>query len=57
LPTDRKQESITPPDQSDQAMAIVEAEKHEIALYEKYLDYYSYSVYIAKKIRIASGSF
>lgn len=36
--------------QSDQAKAIVEAEKHEIALYEKYRDYYSYGVYIAKKI-------
>ncbi len=36
--------------QSDQAMAIVEAEKHELALYEKYRDYYSYGVYIAKKI-------
>lgn len=36
--------------QSDQAKAIVEAEKHEIALYEKYHDYYSYGVYIAKKI-------
>jgi hypothetical protein len=36
--------------QSDQAKGIVEAEKHEIALYEKYSDYYSYGVYIAKKI-------
>ena len=35
---------------SDPAKAIVEAEKHEIALYEKYRDYYSYGVYIAKKI-------
>jgi len=35
---------------SDQAKGIVEAEKHEIALYEKYRDYYSYGVYIAKKI-------
>jgi len=34
----------------DQAKSIVEAEKHEIALYEKYRDYYSYGVYIAKKI-------
>ena len=31
-------------------MAVVEAEKHEIALYEKYRHYYSYGVYIAKKI-------
>jgi hypothetical protein len=35
---------------SDQAKAIVEAEKHEIALYEKHRDFYSYGVYIAKKI-------
>jgi hypothetical protein len=34
---------------SDQAKAIVEAEKHEIALYEKYSAYYSYGVYVAKK--------
>jgi len=37
-------------DRSDQAKAIVEAEKHEIALYEKYRDYYSYGVHIARKI-------
>ena len=37
-------------DRSDQAKAIVEAEKHEITLYEKYGDYYSYGVYMAKKI-------
>lgn len=36
--------------QSDQAKGIVEAEKHEIALYEKYRDYYGYGVYIARKI-------
>ena len=35
---------------SDQAKGIVEAEKHEIALYEKYSGYYSYGVYIAKKV-------
>ena len=35
---------------SDQAKGIVEAEKHEISLYEKYRDYYSYDVYIARKI-------
>lgn len=34
---------------SDQAREIVESEKDEIALYEKYRDYYSYGVYIAKK--------
>lgn len=37
-------------DRSDQAKAIVEAEKHEITLYEKYGDCYSYGVYMAKKI-------
>lgn len=37
-------------DQSAQAKEIVESEKAEIALYEKYRDYYSYGVYIAKKI-------
>nr|MBN2277238.1 class I SAM-dependent methyltransferase [candidate division Zixibacteria bacterium] len=36
--------------QSEQAKAIVEAEHHEIALYEKYGEYYSYGVYIAKKV-------
>jgi len=33
-----------------QAKAVVEAEQHEIALYEKYCDYYSYGVYVAKKV-------
>jgi hypothetical protein len=36
--------------QSQQAREFVECEKAEITLYEKYLDYYSYGVYIAKKI-------
>lgn len=35
---------------SDQAREIIECEKVEIALYEKYRDHYSYGVYIAKKI-------
>ncbi|MBE9221335.1 class I SAM-dependent methyltransferase [Cyanobacterium stanieri LEGE 03274] len=35
---------------SQEAQAIVEAEKKEIALYKKYKNYYSYGVYIAKKI-------
>lgn len=34
----------------DQAREIIECEKEEISLYEKYSDYYSYGVYIAKKI-------
>lgn len=35
---------------SDQAKAIVDAERHEIALYERFSDYYSYGVYVAKKV-------
>jgi len=35
---------------SEQTREIIEHEKVEIALYEKYQDYYSYGVYIAKKI-------
>jgi SAM-dependent methyltransferase len=34
---------------SEQAKAIVEAEQHEIALYERYGDYFSYGVYVAKR--------
>jgi len=34
---------------SDEAKSVVEAEQLEIALYEKYRDYYSYGVYVAKK--------
>tara|TARA_R110002049_G_scaffold23490_58_gene82873 strand:- start:543 stop:1298 length:756 start_codon:yes stop_codon:yes gene_type:complete len=34
---------------SAEARAIVEAERHEIALYEKYKAYFSYGVYIARK--------
>ena len=32
------------------AQAIVDAEQQEIALYEKYKAYYSYGVYIARKV-------
>ncbi|MBN2644634.1 MAG: class I SAM-dependent methyltransferase [Desulfuromonadaceae bacterium] len=35
---------------SEQAKAVVEAEQHEIALYETYRDDYSYGVYVAKKV-------
>ena len=35
---------------SDDARAVVEAEKAEIALYKKYKNYYSYGFYIAQKI-------
>ena len=34
---------------NEKAQAIVEAEIREIALYEKYADYYSYGVYVARK--------
>ncbi|MDJ0839141.1 MAG: methyltransferase domain-containing protein [Acidobacteriota bacterium] len=37
-------------DHSAQAKELVDCEKEEIAMYEKYSDYYSYGVYIAKKI-------
>lgn len=37
-------------DQAEQARAIVDAERHEIALYEKFRDYYSYGVYVAEKV-------
>lgn len=35
---------------SEEAHAVVEAENREIELYEKYKTYYSYGVYIAKKL-------
>lgn len=34
---------------SEEARAIVEAERHEIELYEKYKAYYGYGVYISRK--------
>jgi SAM-dependent methyltransferase len=34
---------------SEEALAIIEAERHEIELYEKYKAYYGYGVYIARK--------
>ncbi len=34
---------------SEESRAIVEAERHEIELYEKYKAYYSYGVYVARK--------
>ena len=36
---------------SKEARALIEAEEQEIALYEKYRDYYSYGVYIAQKLK------
>ena len=35
---------------SEEAQAIVEAEKKEISLYKKYSKYYSYGVYVARKL-------
>ena len=35
---------------SEEAQAIVKAECHEIELYEKYKTYFSYGVYVAKKL-------
>lgn len=35
---------------SPQAQAIVDAEKKEIALYERYSDYFSYGMYVSKKM-------
>jgi cyclopropane fatty-acyl-phospholipid synthase-like methyltransferase len=35
---------------SEQAMAIVDTEKTEIAMYEKYNAYYSYGFYVARKL-------
>lgn len=40
---------------SDEARAIVESEKQEIALYKKYRKYYSYGVYIAKKVGLPAA--
>ncbi|MTF37583.1 class I SAM-dependent methyltransferase [Cyanobacterium aponinum] len=37
---------------SEDARAIVEAENQEIKLYKKYKNYYSYGVYIAKKLHL-----
>ena len=37
---------------SSKAREIVEAEKQEYELYKKYQDYYSYGVYIAKKMKL-----
>ena len=37
-------------DNSEDARAIVDAEKYEIGLYEKYQAYYSYGVYVARKL-------
>lgn len=34
---------------SKEARAIIEVERHEIEIYEKYKMYYSYGVYIARK--------
>ncbi len=36
---------------SEEARKLVESEREEIALYEKYREYYGYGMYIAKKVR------
>ncbi|MEE4195036.1 MAG: SAM-dependent methyltransferase, partial [Anaerolineae bacterium] len=46
---DRFEDFLNHHGQSTAARAIVEAEKREIELYEKYKAYYSYGVYIARK--------
>jgi ubiquinone/menaquinone biosynthesis C-methylase UbiE len=38
--------------ESQEARAIVEAERHEIDIYEKYKAYFSYGVYIARKSNV-----
>jgi hypothetical protein len=35
---------------SQEARTVVEAENREIEIYEKYKNYYSYGVYIARKL-------
>ncbi len=35
---------------SDAAQAIIAGEKEEVAMYEKFKDYYSYGVYVARKL-------
>ena len=35
---------------SDQSKEIIEWKKPEIVLYEKHRDYYSYGVYVVKKV-------
>jgi SAM-dependent methyltransferase len=46
---DSFQDFLNRNDNSKEAQAIVEAEKKEIGLYEKYKDHYSYGVYIARR--------
>jgi len=47
---DRFNDFLNRNDTSEEARAIVEMEKQEMDLYEKYKDYYSYGVYIARKL-------
>lgn len=47
---DRFEEFLKRNGKSEEACAIVEAEKQEIEMYEKYHGYYGYGVYIAKKV-------
>jgi len=47
---DRLDDFLERHDYSEAAQAIVAGEKREIAMYEKYKDYYSYGVYVARKV-------
>ena len=47
---DRFQSFLNRNENSEEARAIVEAERWEIELYEKYKAYYIYRVYIAIKL-------
>lgn len=51
---DRFEEFLYRNGNSERAQAIVDAEKTEIALYEKYKGYYSYGVYIARKLHFST---
>ena len=51
---DRFEEFLYRNGNSERAQAIVDAEKTEIALYEKHKGYYSYGVYIARKLHFST---
>jgi len=47
----RFQEFLRRQGNSALARSIVEAERQEIELYEKYKDYFSYGFYVARKLK------
>jgi hypothetical protein len=47
---DHFKDFLNPNGNSEVARAIVEAENREIAPYEQYKNYYSYGVYVARKL-------